>query len=58
MLKYRLQVIILNQKDVSYRVIFKRYLNLKTVNFEYFNNYIYIYIYIYIYFFFFFLETK
>ena len=35
MLKYRLQAIIYNQKDMSYRVL--RYLNYKTVNLEYFD---------------------
>ena len=39
MLKYRLQAIFGNQKDMSYRVIFKRYWNSKNVNLEYFNNY-------------------
>ena len=34
MLKYRLQAIIKNKKDVSYRIIFERYLNSKTVNLE------------------------
>ena len=38
MLKYRLQAIIYNKKDMSYPVIFKRYLNSKTVSLEYFNN--------------------
>ena len=43
MLKYRLQAIILNEKDMCCRIIFKRYLNSKTVNLEYFNKYMFLY---------------